>query len=193
MKKIVRGLLAVPLAVSPVMGQEGRVVSESWMQRPEIRAIPELYRAVESKVGAGLYTTEGSKCFCGGEPVVAVLFADSAGVARKYDYQNVTPWAVVEARYYCDEAGRLRFMFQAVAAANGARRKRRSARRRFCACVVNDLRAPVRTGRAGGVMGSAVKAPEHRHNGGGLIDERLAGWGTVSTAVPQTGAGEVDR
>jgi hypothetical protein len=125
MNRIPRILVAVLLTASPVLGQEGRVRSDNWMQRPDIRQIRELYSRVERAVEAGLYGSEESKCFCGGEPVVAVLFADSAGVARKYEYQNVTSRAVVEARYYYDREGRLRFVFQSVTAANGAGRELR--------------------------------------------------------------------
>jgi hypothetical protein len=117
---IVRALAFIVLFALPLpMAAQTAVTRANWLTHPAIREIRGLVASIDSHLGRLTARTDSADCGDGYISVVAHLFTDSAGVARKYILAGGSGDSAGEVTYYYDQRGTLRFSVAATNAVNG--------------------------------------------------------------------------
>ena len=120
-------LIALLSCASSSLAQTTEITAENWMRHPDIKVVRALYQTVENAAEAGRYFRSESPSECDADVamVQGVLYEDQARVVRKYVLTGGSEDSAGEARYYYDEAGRLRFTFITLGAVNGTHQETR--------------------------------------------------------------------
>jgi hypothetical protein len=121
-------LIALTLALFalPVtMTAQEAITSRNWRTHPEIREVRAIVASIEDRLPAMTETSDSSDCGRGYTAIVAHLFADSAGLVRKYIREEGSDDSAGEESFYYDPLGTLRFTFASVGAVNGTHREDR--------------------------------------------------------------------
>jgi hypothetical protein len=107
MKTRLLTFMSLTLLGATSLGQD-----QSWMGRPDIRQVREVYQEVQAAVAEGRYTSQTRRFIsCDPTETFRAIYVDSSEVVRLYVVEGGSDDSASEVSYYYDSNGVLRFAF----------------------------------------------------------------------------------